>query len=101
MILLAEGLGGGGGSAFLAESFTAISTRLRTASSCPRHFRSSVEACPHDYRWHSWKNATQMPAMIVRLTTLLPESAAAWAQRSALAAVASARWRAFPTPGVS
>ena len=44
MILLAEGLGGGGGSAFLAESFTAISTRFRTASSCPRHFRSSVEA---------------------------------------------------------
>ena len=43
MILLAEGLGGGG-SAFLAESFTAISTRFRTASSCPRHFRSSVEA---------------------------------------------------------
>ena len=24
--------------------------------------------CPHDSCWHSWKNATQLPAMIVRLT---------------------------------
>ena len=24
--------------------------------------------CPHDYRWHSRKNATQMLAMIVRVT---------------------------------
>ena len=24
--------------------------------------------CPHDHCWHSWKNATQMPATIVRVT---------------------------------
>ena len=27
--------------------------------------------CPHD-RWQSWKNATQMPAIIVRLTVKTP-----------------------------
>ena len=32
------------------------------------HRRLDGLACPHDYCWHSWKNATQMPAMIVRLT---------------------------------
>ena len=26
------------------------------------------ESCPHDYCWHSWKNATQIPAIIVCLT---------------------------------
>ena len=25
--------------------------------------------CPHDHCWHSWKNATQIPATIVRLTS--------------------------------
>ena len=28
------------------------------------------EPCPHDGCWHSWKNATQMPAMILRLTAV-------------------------------
>eukprot|EP01045_Picozoa_sp_COSAG04_P030705 COSAG04_NODE_5425_length_1624_cov_1.864262_3_plen_238_part_00 len=28
------------------------------------------EPCPHDCCWHSWNNATQMPAMIVRLTAV-------------------------------
>eukprot|EP01045_Picozoa_sp_COSAG04_P002501 COSAG04_NODE_91_length_26852_cov_8.609315_27_plen_87_part_00 len=26
--------------------------------------------CPHDYRWHSRKNANQMPAMSVQITAL-------------------------------
>ena len=29
---------------------------------------SAPMSCPHDYRWHSWKNTTQMPVIIVRLT---------------------------------
>ena len=29
------------------------------------HHLRDLGPCPHDDCWHSWKNATQMPAMIV------------------------------------
>ena len=44
---------------------------LVSGPNCPlesQHARLEMPSCPHDYRWHSWNNATQMPAIIVRLT---------------------------------
>ncbi len=51
------------------------------------------KTCPHNYRWHSWKNATQMPAIIVRVTVSLhrdaAESAGTRAEEGAVAAPGS------------
>ena len=48
--------------------------------------------CPHDHCWHSWKNATQMPAIIARLTV----SPAAWSKRRQFSVKTMAYFRLFP-----
>ena len=54
------------GSSWLACTSAAVSTSQRQTESDSISVITPTEknACPHDYRWHSYKNATQMPAII-------------------------------------
>ena len=36
--------------------------------------QSQRRHCPHDYCWHSWKNATQMPAVIMCVLRVVQEA---------------------------
>ena len=85
------------GSSWLACTSAAVSTSQRQTESDSISVITPTEknACPHDYRWHSRKNATQMPAMIVRLTSrasACPAAAAAvtWAPSGEAAEMTSA-----------
>ena len=50
--------------------FGPATAALSKVSGCEplTHCGQPASSCPRDYRWHSWKNATQMPAIIARLT---------------------------------